>query len=65
MELLQFSVRRGLYLLAKGSNERQAKYTWAPFERWTLAVRTDNCATRFSKSFAGKSFLFKGLVQTV
>jgi len=33
--------------------------------RWTWVVRTDNCATRFSKNFAGKSFLFKGLVWTV
>jgi hypothetical protein len=28
------------------------------------SVRTDNCATRFFKKFAGKSFLFKGIVRT-
>jgi hypothetical protein len=63
-EFLQFSVPRGLYLYAEGSNECQEKYTWALSERWTWAIRTDNCATRFSEKFAGKSFLFKGIVRT-
>jgi hypothetical protein len=33
---------------------------------WTvgMAVRTDNCATGFSKNFAEKSFLFKSRVRT-
>jgi hypothetical protein len=29
-----------------------------------MAVRIDNCATRFSKNFAEKSFLFKSCVRT-
>jgi hypothetical protein len=58
-------VPRGLYLSAGGSNERQAKYTWAPSGWWTWAVRTDNCATRFSEKSMEKSFLFKDFVRTV
>jgi len=33
--------------------------------RWTWAVRTDNCANRFSKISAEKSFLIKDIVRTV
>jgi hypothetical protein len=36
-----------------------------PSERWTWAVRTDNCATDFFENFAEKSFLFKICDRTV
>jgi hypothetical protein len=40
------------------------KYDWEPSGRWTMAVRTDNCATGFSKNLAEKSFLYKNIVRT-
>jgi hypothetical protein len=40
------------------------KYAWEPSGRWTMAVRMDNCATRFSKNFSEKSFLYKNIVRT-
>jgi len=43
---------------------RMAKYAWEPFGRWTMAVRTDNYATGFSKIFEEKSFLYKNIVRT-
>jgi len=40
------------------------KYAWEPSGRWTMAVRTDNCETWFSKNFLKKSFLYKNIVRT-
>jgi hypothetical protein len=55
--------RAPIYRLGVRMGVRQ-KYAWEPSGRWTMAVRTDNCATGFSENFTEKSFLYKNIVRT-
>jgi hypothetical protein len=55
--------RTPIYRMGVRMGVRQ-NYAWEPSGRWTMAVRTDNCATGFSKIFAEKPFLYKNIVRT-